>query len=107
MSEQNFIQRRTPSPEGVAYRHERKSVLAMRSEIGELQKRAAFLEARARSTRFDADAVMPELENIKAAIASSSARLDELMQGQVGVGPAQDCRKALMHLSLRLSSLPN
>ena len=79
----------------------------MRDDIGELQKRVAFVEARARSTRSDADAVMTEIETIKTAIASSSARLDELMRGEVGVGPAEDCRKALMHLSRRLSNLPN
>ena len=107
MSEQQATQRRTPSPRVVAYRTERRSVLGMRDDIGELQKRVAFVEARARSTRSDADAVMTEIETIKTAIASSSARLDELMRGEVGVGPAEDCRKALMHLSRRLSNLPN
>lgn len=106
MNEQT-IQRRTPSPEVVAYRSERTLVLSMRREIGDLQKRVAFVEARARSTRTDADAVMSEIETLKRAIASSSARLDDLINGAPSVGPAEDCRKALTHLLQRLASIPN
>lgn len=107
MSEHQAMQRRTPSPQVVAYRNERSSVLAMRREIGELQKRVAFVEARARSTRTDADAMMSEIEIMKRAITSSAARIDDLMQGAPGVGPAEDCRKALTHMLERLASIPN
>ena len=99
--------RRQSSPGALAFRTERKLMLPIRREIGELQRRAAFAEARARSTRIDADSVITEIEDIKRAVTTVRDRVEDLMQEEPGVGPGEDCRKALVHLSQRLASVPN
>jgi uncharacterized coiled-coil DUF342 family protein len=106
MSEEVVIQRREPSPRLAAFRYERKLMLDVRREIGQLQKRAAFAEARARSTRCDADTVITEIQEIRRCLMATYDRVDELMRGRESVGPSDDCRKALMHISTRLASIP-
>lgn len=107
MSEEAVIQRREPSPRLAAFRRERKLMLEVRREIGHLQKRAAFAEARARSTRAAADTVLTEIQEIRRSLIATYDRVDKLMQGQKSVGPSDDCRKALRHISTRLASIPN
>lgn len=98
--------RRVLSPERIAFGNERKLMLAVRRQIGELQKRAAFVEARAMSARaFDAEAAGADVGQILNDVADIRVGIEAVMQGVTGVGPAEDCRKALNHLCARLATI--
>ena len=105
MSEEG-VYRRTPSPGLVAMRNERKLLFSVRRQIGELQKRAAFAEARATSRRRHNGGIGDaDVDEIKRILKSTQDQIDELMQGVVGLGPAEDCRKALRQVSHKLASI--
>lgn len=106
MSEE-VVYRRTPSPGLLAMRNERKLLSLLRKQIGDLQKRTAFAEARATSPRtHDTGTLSAEVDDITLEIKLALDQIEELMQGSPGVGPAEDCRKALRHLSGKLAALP-
>ena len=79
----------------------------IRKAIGELQGRAAFAEARALRTTNPADigAANNELSELRTAAVALEERVEELMDGSAGVGPADDCRKALGHITRRLVAI--
>ena len=100
------IHRRTPSAALLAMRSERKLLTPVRKQIGRLQGRAAFVEARARSTRsMSVEECAAEVGDIRKGLAAAGNLIAELMLGDLGVGPAEDCRKALVHIEQRLASL--
>lgn len=106
MSEE-ITRRRITSPHVAAMRNERKLLFGVRRQIEGLQKRVAFVEARARSTRpIGIEEIASEAGEIRKAARAALQEIAALMGGADGVGPAQDCRKALAQIEERLKALP-
>ena len=100
------IYRRTPSAASMAMRSERKLLLPVRKKIGELQKRAAFVEAKARLTRYEGvEERAAEVDDIRKAVIAAREMIADLMEEGVSVGPAEDCRKAVSQIETRLRAL--
>lgn len=99
--------RRQPSAGAVAFRTERKAMVPIRREIGELQRRAAFAEPRALRSNPGDKGVQNEISELKTAVVALQERVEEIMGGAGGFGPADDCRKALAHITRRLVAMGN
>lgn len=99
------IHRRAPSAEVVALRAERQLLAGVRRRIEALQRRVAFIDAQALSSRpVSTEETAAVTGDIRRVASTVGDEIDELMQGEVGVGPAVDCRRALAHIEERLSA---
>lgn len=103
MSEEPTPQRqRRMSPEGAARRAERLLVAPFREQIAELQTRVAFIAARSVVGKsHDPLSIDAEYAKAKADIENALTNIDQLVSGN-GLGPAEDCRRALRMLEKRL-----
>ena len=95
--------RRQYPPEIAARREERKLLAASRKTISALQSRLAYAAARAISNRPpDRSETDLEYSAVRALVVAEAERVETLMKGCPGVGPADDCRRALVSLLSRL-----
>lgn len=96
---------RQMSEAGTRYSAEKRSMLLFRKQIGQLQKQAAFATARLASGRAANDETHVELVSICAAASVLIWEINAVVPGE-GVGPAEDCRRALRLLLERLPAEP-
>lgn len=100
--EQPSTPRRRVSPEGLARRAERQLVMPFRGQIAELQSRVAFIAGSAISSKAtDRADIEDKYGEVRAEICALLEQIDRSVTGQ-GLGPADDCRRALQMLLQRL-----
>lgn len=100
MSEE-LVRRRKASPERLARRAERLLMAPYRASIAELQTRITFIAARAVVGKSDPSITAADYDKARADIARTLTQIDAAIIGP-GLGPADDCRRALRTLMQRL-----
>lgn len=94
--------RRVQSADSVAYRAEQRTMAPFRMRIGDLQREAAFAIARANFSKTPGHGVN---EATFATIRAAAAKLSRDIEGAApssGIGPADNCRRALQVVLDRL-----
>jgi hypothetical protein len=104
--QEGVTRQRAQSPELAATRAERKLLAPVRRGIGELQDRAAFILARMGSKQgCPPDQAKADLTRLRSTLDELTKMIEQLMNGTRGVGPADDCRRALNEIRERLPIL--
>lgn len=96
---------RARSPFVVSFHRERRRVAPIRERIGQLQERTAFIEAFVAMCGVNAE-VAGETAAIAGQVARLQVDLEAAVAGVKGVGPAEDCRRALHSIERRLQRVP-